>query len=284
MRMQRQRFSEAIDVRRFPHGQVDVVELDDVVVGRMTYEPGWRWSTDIKPIAGTELCTYHHVGVTLSGRLRVQTPDGTELEIGPGDVFEIPPGHDAWVIGDVPWVSVDFEAMRSYGRGPDARDNRTLSTILFTDIVESTKVAERMGDALWKEILAQHNERAQAAVDRHRGRVVKWTGDGMLALFDGAERAARGAILLRSKMEGLGLEVRQAVHSGEVEISVGDVRGIAVHAAARMLLLARASEILVSGTVHDLLDGTSFTFDDRGRHELRGMSGERPVFAITGVN
>jgi len=284
MRMQRRRFSEAVDVRRFPHGRIDVVELDDVVVGRMTYEPGWRWSTDIKPIAGTELCTYHHLGVTLSGRLRVETPDGTELEIGPGEVFEIPPGHDAWVVGDVPWVSVDFEAMRSYARGPDARDNRSLATILFTDIVDSTMVATRVGDSTWKELLAQHNEQAQAAVDRHRGRVVKWTGDGMLALFDGAERAARSAILLRSKVDGLGLKVRQAIHSGEVEVSAGDVRGIAVHAAARILMLAQPSEILISGTVHDLLDGSAFTFADRGRHELKGMSGERPIFAITDVS
>ncbi len=284
MRMQRRRFSEAVEVRHFPHGHIDVVELDDVVVGRMTYEPGWRWSTDIKPIAGTELCTYHHLGVTLSGRLRVETPDGTELEIGPGEVFEIPPGHDAWVVGDVPWVSVDFEAMRSYARGPDARDNRSLATILCTDIVASTMVAPRVGDSTWKELLAQHNEQAQAAVDRHRGRVVKWTGDGMLALFDGAERAARSAILLRSKVDGLGLEVRQAIHSGEVEVSAGDVRGIAVHAAARILMLAQPSEILISGTVHDLLDGSSFTFADRGRHELKGMSGERPIFAITDVS
>lgn len=98
VRMQRKRFHDAVDVRRFPHGRVDVVELDDVVVGRMTYEAGWRWSTDIKPIAGTEWCTYHHLGVSLSGRVRVETPDGTELEIGPGDVFEIPPGHDTWVV------------------------------------------------------------------------------------------------------------------------------------------------------------------------------------------
>lgn len=110
------------------------------------------------------------------------------------------------------------------------------------------------------------------------------SGAFLLALFDGAERAARSAILLRSKVDGLGLEVRQAIHSGEVEVSVGDVRGIAVHAAARILTLAQPSEILISGTVHDLLDGSSFTFDDRGRHELKGLSGERAVFAITDVN
>jgi class 3 adenylate cyclase len=280
MRIQRKRFSDATDIRRFPHGHIDVVELDDVVVGRMTYEPGWRWSTDIKPIAGTDLCTYHHLGVTLSGHLRVETPDGTELELGPGDVFEIPPGHDAWVVGEEPCVLVDFEAMRSYGRAPGARDTRSLATIMFTDIVDSTKVAERLGDAAWKDLLAQHNGQAQAAVDRHRGRVIKWTGDGMLALFDSAERAARAGMLLRAKVDGLGLQVRQAIHSGEVEISPGDVRGIAVHAAARILTLAQPGDILISGTVHDLLDGTPFTFEDRGRHELKGLNGERPVFAI----
>ena len=220
--------------------------------------------------------------MSLSGRVRVETPDGTELEIGPGDVFEIPPGHDAWVVGDEPWVSVDFEAMRSFGRGVDLRDNRSLATILFTDIVDSTAVANRIGDGLWKELVAQHNEQAQAAVDRHRGRVVKWTGDGMLAVFDGAEKAARCAVLLRSKIAGLGLELRQAIHSGEVEISAGDVRGLAVHAAARILALGQPNEILASGTVHDLLDGSSFQFEDRGVHELKGLSGSRPVFAITG--
>ena len=111
-RLQRKRFSEPVDVRRFPHGRVDIIELDDTVVGRMSYEPGWRWSVDVKPIATTESCQYHHVGVTLEGRLRVEMPDGTQLEIGPGDVFEIPPGHDAWVVGDTPWVSIDWEAMR----------------------------------------------------------------------------------------------------------------------------------------------------------------------------
>ena len=281
MRMQRRRFSDAVDVRHFPHGHIEVVELDDVVVGRMTYEPGWRWSTDVKPIAGTELCTYHHLGVTLSGRLRVETPDGTELEVGPGDVFEFPPGHDAWVVGDEPWISVDFEAMRSYGRQADPRDDRSLATILITDIVESTQRASNVGDGTWKGLIARHNERAQAAVDRHRGRVVKWTGDGMLAVFDGAERAARSAILLRASVSDLGLEVRQAIHSGEVDASGGDVRGMAVHVAARILALAQPNEILISGTVQDLLDGSSFSFADRGRHELKGVSGERPVFAIT---
>jgi class 3 adenylate cyclase len=282
VKLQRKRFGETADVRRFPHGEVEVVELDDVVVGRMTYQPGWRWSTDVKPIAGTDSCQYHHLGLTLQGQLRVQMPDGTELELDPGDVFEIPPGHDAWVVGDVPWISVDFEAMRTFGRTAEERAERSLVTILFTDIVNSTALAAGLGDAAWRERLAQHNERAQAAVDRYRGRTVKWTGDGMLALFDGAERAVRAAILLKSRVDELGLQVRQGLHTGEVQVSTGDIRGIAVHAAERIMELAGAGEIFVSSTVRDLLDGSSFTFEDRGSHELKGLHGERAIFAIVG--
>ena len=282
MRLQRRRFSEATDVRHFPHGQVDVVELDDVVVGLMRYEPGWRWSVDVKPIAGTDWCQYHHLGMVLEGHLRVQMPDGTELELLSGDVFEIPPGHDAWVVGDAPWISVDFEAMRSYGRSDEDRAERSLATILFTDIVGSTSQAAGMGDDVWRELLAQHNERAQGAVDRYRGRTIKWTGDGMLALFDGAERAVRAAMLLSARVDELGLQVRQGVHSGEVQVSAGDVRGIAVHAAERIMQLAGPGEIVVSGTIRDLLDGSSFRFEDRGTHELKGLQGKRQVFAVSG--
>lgn len=280
MRLQRKRFTEPADVRIFPRGRVDVVELDDVVVGRMTYEPGWRWSVDVKPIAGTDSCLYHHLGLTLQGRLRVAMPDGTELEIGPGDVFEIPPDHDAWVVGDAPWVSVDFEAMRTFGRSQEQRAERTLASILFTDIVDSTARATAIGDHRWRDLVGRHNERAQAVVDRHRGRVVKWTGDGMLALFDSAERAVRASVQLRARLAELELSVRQGIQSGEVEVVAGDVRGVAVHAAARIMALAAPDEILVSATVRDLLDGSDFGFDDRGVHDLKGLGGARRLFAI----
>src|SRR2546422_2203295 len=158
--LQRRRFSDPDDVRTIPHGRVDVVELDDRVVGRMTYEPGWRWSVDVKPIAETDTCQFHHVGVTISGRLRAQMRDGTELEIGPGDVFEIPPGHDAWVVGDEPWVSVDFEAMRTYGKQRDARDERTLASIVFTDIVDSTRRADKLGPEPWRDVVSSPNRKA----------------------------------------------------------------------------------------------------------------------------
>ena len=280
MRLQRRRFAESNDVRRFPHGKVDVVEMDDHVVGLMTYEPGWRWSTDVKPISGTESCQYHHLGYTVSGRLRVQVPDGTELEIGPHEIFEIPPGHDAWVVGDESWVGVDFEAMRTYGRKLDLEAERTLASILITDIVDSTRLAGELGATRWSDLVAEHNRKASNAIDRHRGRLVKTTGDGVLAAFDGAERAVRAAVAIRTAAAELDLEIREGIHSGEVQVTSDDVRGIAVHTAARIMSLAGPGEILVSATVMDLVAGSDLGFEDAGLHELKGLAGQRQLFRL----
>lgn len=282
MRLQRRRFAEPSDVRTFPRGRVEVVELEDTVVGRMTYEPGWRWSVDVKPIAGTDLCQFHHLGVTISGRLRAQMPDGTELELGPGDVFEIPPGHDAWVVGDEPWVSVDFEAMRTYGKARDAGVERVLASIVMTDIVDSTRRASELGAARWRDVVGEHNRKAGAAIDRHRGRLVKTTGDGVLAQFDGAERAVRGAAAIRAAIRGLGIEIRVGVHSGEVQVTDDDVRGIAVHTASRIMSVAGPDEILVSATVMDLVDGSDIAFENAGVRELKGLHGARQLYRLVG--
>ncbi len=282
MRLQRRKFSDSTDVRRFPHGHIEVVEMDDNVVGRMVYEPGWRWSVDVKPIAGTTACQFHHVGYSVSGRLRVQMPDGTELETGPDETFEFPPGHDAWVVGDEPWVGIDFEAMRTYGKLADATSGRTLASILITDIVDSTRRAAEQGPVRWREVIADHNRKASGAIDRHRGRLVKTTGDGVLAVFDSAERAVRAAGSIRGVANGLDLEIRAGVHSGEVEVSADDIRGIAVHTAARIMGAAGSGEILVSATVMDLVDGSDLAFEDAGLHDLKGLSGRRQLFRLVG--
>jgi class 3 adenylate cyclase len=281
-RLQRKRFSEPAEVREFPRGRVDVVELDDVVVGRMSYEPGWRWSVDVKPVVGTDRCQNHHVGVTLSGRFRVEMVDGTELEVGPGDIFEFPPGHDGWVVGDEPWVSVDFAGMRNYGRTAERRGERILASILFTDIVNSTATAQQLGDTRWLELVAAHNERVQFVLNRYSGRLIKTTGDGVLAFFDGAERAVRAATALHKELAVLKIELRAGIHTGEVELVPGDVRGVAVHAAARIMALAASGETLVSGTTRELLDVTGLEFEDRGNHQFKGLPGERAVFALKG--
>jgi class 3 adenylate cyclase len=279
-RLQRRQFSEPDEVRPIPNGQIDVVSLDDRIVGRMTYEPGWRWSTDVRPIAGTQSCQFHHVGVTMSGRLRVQMLDGLELELAPGDVFEIPPGHDAWVVGDEPWVSVDFEAMRSYGRAAPDAGRRRLTSILITDIVDSTARAVAVGAARWREVVGRHNELVERIVSRHDGQVVKTTGDGVIATFDSAERAVRAAIEVIEGAGLLDLRLRAGVHTGEVELAAGDVRGLAVHAAARIAGAAEAGQVVVSATVRDLLDGTGLTFQDHGEHQLKGLPGKRSLFRL----
>lgn len=281
-RLQRRRFSQPVEVRRYPHGYTEVVELENVVVGRVVEQPGWRWSVDVKPIAGTDWCQLHHMGYALEGRIHVETPDGTALELGPGDVFEIPPEHDAWVIGEEPWVAVEFAGIRSYASAGDERGERVLVALLFTDIVDSTAMAARLGDRRWRELIGRHNEVCQAVLERHRGRLVKWTGDGMVALFDAAERAVRAADSLRTRLAELDLRVRAGIHSGEVELFPDDVRGLAVHAAARVMALAGPDEILVSSAVQEILDGSGFALEDRGAHEMKGLAGKRQVFAVSG--
>jgi class 3 adenylate cyclase len=216
----------------------------------------------------------------MSGRLRVETPDGNELEIGPGEVFEIPPGHDAWVVGDEPWVSVDFEAMRTYGKQRDAQAERTLASIVITDIVDSTRMAAELGATRWRDLVAEHNRKASTAIDRHRGRLVKTTGDGVLAQFDGAERAVRGAAAIRDAAQVLGVAIRAGIHTGELQVTSEDVRGIAVHTAARIMGVAGPGDILLSATVVEILDGSGMTFDDAGVHQLKGLNGRRQLYRL----
>jgi class 3 adenylate cyclase len=279
-RLQRKSLAAPDEVRTFNNGRVEIFSLDDLDIGRTVFQPGWRWSNDVKPIAGTESCQYHHVGIVLSGRLHVEMADGLSLEIGADSAYEIPPGHDAWVVGDEPWVTVDFAGMRAYARSAVASGDRTLGSILFTDIVDSTATAERLGEAGWRTLLRDHNDRVQFELDRYGGRLVKATGDGVLAMFDGAERAVRCAAAASAAAAKLGIAIRAGVHTGEVERVPGDVRGLAVHAAARIMSLAGPHEVLVSGTTYDLVAGSGLEFDDRGKVELKGLTGPRAIYAL----
>ena len=154
-----------------------------------------------------------------------------------------------------------------------------LATVVFTDLVDSTARLSALGDERWQVLLAEH----QAVVRRHletfRGREVKTTGDGFLAIFDSPARALRCALAIRGGVEALGLEIRAGIHTGECEIVKGDVSGIAVHLAARVLGAAAPGEVLVSGTVRDLLLGSDLRFEDRGRHKLKGIEGDWQLFA-----
>jgi class 3 adenylate cyclase len=282
-RLQRRSFAQSEDVRVAGRGKVEVVELDDRVIGRYEWQPGWRWSVDVKPIAGTEWCQSHHVSYVVSGRLRVQMSDGVELELGPGEVFEIPPGHDAWVLGDEPFVTIDFEAMRGFARAQTNGSKRTLASILMTDIVDSTARAVAVGPASWQEIVRRHNELAERAIDQHEGRLVKTTGDGVIGLFNSAEQAIRAGSAIALGVRSLDIAVRAAVHSGEIEQTAGDVRGVAVHMVARMMALAGGDQIVVSSTVRDLLDGSGLDFEDFGLHELKGLPGQRQLYLMRPV-
>jgi class 3 adenylate cyclase len=271
------------EVRKMPNGVLEIYNLDDLVFGWAEFRPGWRWSTDVKPIAGTDLCEYHHIGYTISGRLGVEMADGTSAEIGPNQFFEIPAGHDAWVVGDDPWVIIDVNGMRAFGR-VDEGAHRVLGAVLFTDIVDSTATADRLGPTRWRQLLEAHQQDVQFQLDRYRGRLIKSTGDGFLALFDGSERAVRAAIAISAAAGALGVEIRAGVHTGEVEILAGDLAGVSVHVAARVMALAVAGEVLVSSTTHELVAGTGLSFEDAGLHELKGIPGQRQLFrAASGV-
>ncbi|MFI5225612.1 MAG: adenylate/guanylate cyclase domain-containing protein [Candidatus Limnocylindrales bacterium] len=278
-RLQRKSFDQPDQVRRFEHGRLELVQLDETTVGRFVNGPGWRWSTDVQPIVGTRSCQNRHVGFVISGSLQVMMDDGTELLIQAGDAYEIPPGHDAWT-GDDGFDSVEFASARTFAVSPDDEAERILATILFTDIVGSTAILEERGDAMWSRLLLEHNARIRAELDRYRGREIVTTGDGFLAVFDGAARAVRAADAMTRAVRDLAIEIRAGLHTGEVELDGGQARGVAVHAAARVAALAGPGDVLVTGTTRDLLDGSGLQFESRGTAELKGLTGERAIFAL----
>lgn len=167
------------------------------------------------------------------------------------------------------------------GIRPQQRADRTLATVLLSDIVDSTRQAAELGDARWRALLDQHDRFVHEAVSRFRGRTVKSTGDGALAVFDGPGRAVGCAVELRRACHDLGIEVRIGLHAGEIELRGEDVSGIAVNLAARVEASAAPGEILVSRTVVDLVAGSGIEFDERGEHELKGIPGRWSLFAVS---
>jgi class 3 adenylate cyclase len=280
-RLQRKSTLSPEQVRTFPNGRVEVVSLDEFVVSHLINEPGWRWSADVKPIARTDSCELRHIGLVMRGRLHVLLDDGSELEFGPGDVYEIPPGHDGWVVGDDPWDTYEFTSGRTFAVAPDEGEAR-LATLLFTDIVDSTGQLQRLGDRRWREVLLEHNEVVRAALDRFRGREVTTTGDGFLAAFDGAARAVRCGLAIASAVVPLGIGVRVGVHTGEVEFVGGNVRGLAVHLAARVMAAAGPGQVIVSALTQQLAAGSGLTFESAGQHELKGIAGSHELFRVVG--
>jgi len=198
----------------------------------------------------------------------------------PGARYVELPGQDhfPW-LGDVDRVLEEIEEFVTGARHV-AEPERVLATVLFTDIVGSTDRASAVGDRAWRATLDEHDALVRAALERHRGKEVKATGDGFLATFDGPGRAIRCALELPTVLAPLGIEIRAGLHTGEIEVRGEDVGGIAVHIAARVQAGAAPGEVLVSRTVTDLVVGSGIEFDDRGPHVLKGIPGEWQLFAV----
>ena len=221
---------------RLPGVEEDLVYIGDEIVALVVQHPGWRWSNDMRAVAGGQWCETHHVGVTLSGPQGVVLRDGTVLEFGPDDVYDILPGHDGYTIGDEPAVMIEWSGARTWG-GRNARFlDRALVTLLITDIVESTSLLATLGDAHWREVIGRHVAGARAELAQYRGTEVDLAGDGLLATFDGPARAIRCAVAIRDQALADGLHIRAAV--------------------------------------------AGFAFSDRGVNALKGIPGERRLFAL----
>jgi class 3 adenylate cyclase len=268
-------------VVRYPQGATYQVRLAGTVVSRHVLQPGWSWEADAQALVNTASCELYHRGVVLSGRMGIRTDEGEEVIIGPNQVFDLPPGHVTWVEGDEELVMVDWAGGAGFDTAPGERA-RVMVTILFTDIVDSTVRAQKDGDSVWKRTVAMHEDIVRTVLVRFGGREVETAGDSFLIVFDGAERAIRCGLALVDAVAAIGVSIRVGIHSGEVALSGERVRGVAVHAAARILAEADSGEVLVSGTTRDLAEGAAgLTFGSRGQYRLKGLEREHTLFAAT---
>lgn len=215
------------------------------------------------------------VPVAEGRKLAAAIPGAKYIEYG-----DLPHGacfaeHCEGVVGDIE------EFVTGHRDGAVPETDRVLATVLFTDIVDSTRMAVEVGDQRWHELLDRHDRLAKQTVERHRGNFVKSTGDGILATFDGPGRAVRCALAFGAAAQQIGLPLRAGLHTGEIEVRGQDVGGIAVHAAARVMAHSGANEVLVSRVVTDLVAGAGLKFMERGAYHLKGIPGQWELFAAT---
>jgi class 3 adenylate cyclase len=236
--------------------------------------------TDVRPVLGSIQAP------TLVMRRRGD-PDAREHSLALAEripharLVEFDGDDSVWFAGDAESVLDEVETFLTGQRGATP-SNRVLSTVLFTDIVGSTQRAAQLGDDAWTTVLQAHDRVVERHVAASRGIVVKSTGDGALATFDGPARAINCACAIRDAVEDIGLSIRVGLHTGEVEMVAGDVHGIAVHIAARIMALAAPGEVLVSGVIPPLVLGSRITFDERGSHALKGVPDTWPLLAVRG--
>ncbi|HEX5469854.1 MAG TPA: adenylate/guanylate cyclase domain-containing protein [Gaiellaceae bacterium] len=263
-----------------PLAATSQVRLAGTVVSRHVLQPGWSWEEHAQPAVGTPTCELYHRGVVLSGRMGIRTDEGEELVVGPNQVYDLPPGDVTWVEGEDELVMVDWAG----GAGFDPQlgeEGRAMATILFTDIVDSTARASDAGDAAWKRTVAMHDDVVRGVLPEFGGREIETAGDSFLVVFDNVASAIRCGLALIPALAALQLPIRVGIHSGEVVMSQDHVRGLAVHAAARIVDQAQAGEVLVSGTTRDLAEGaTGLEFESRGRFRLKGLNREHELFSV----
>lgn len=253
-------------LERMSLGPGDVTRMFDLIA-----------NTDVRPVLPTiqaPTLVLHRTGDQFSkigqGRYFAEHIPGARFVELPGE------DHAGWE-GDQDEGNDEIEEFIT-GHRPVHEPHRVLATVLFTDIVDSTEKARELGDRQWRELLDRHDALARAQLERHHGRLVKTTGDGLLATFDGPARAIRCASALR---DVLPVPIRAGLHTGEVELRGDDVGGIAVHIGARVAAVAGAGEVLVSRTVKDLVAGSGIAFVDRGSHKLKGVADDWQLYAVS---
>jgi class 3 adenylate cyclase len=214
------------------------------------------------------------------GDVRVNVEAGRYMarQIPNAKYLELPSSDHALWTGETERVLDEVEEFLTGSRSAIESD-RVLATVLFTDIVNSTKRAETIGDRAWHDVLDRHNALVRREISRHRGHEVRTMGDGFLATFDGPARSIRCALAINEGVEALGLQVRAGLHTGEVEMADDDLSGIAVHIASRVATMAKPGQVLVSNTVRDLVAGSNIRFHDEGSHSLKGLTESVRLFA-----
>ena len=257
-------------------GRLERLALSPGNIRRMVDLMGQMDVRDVLPLIRVPTLVMHRredtfLKVEHSRYLAEHIPGARYVELeGRDNLFAV--GDREAVIGEVE----EFLTGARHEREPD----RMLATVLFTDICDSTKLAAELGDSAWRNLLERHDSLMRRALQRHRGREVKRTGDGFLATFDGPARAIRCAASASEAMQALGISIRSGLHTGELEVMDADVGGLAVHIGARVMACAGPTEVLVSSTVKDLVVGSGLEFDDRGQRELKGVPGEWRLFAV----
>jgi class 3 adenylate cyclase len=244
-----------------------------VALTRMNFQVDVRQAL---PVISAPTLILHRTGDMI---VTVEAARHMAAEIPGARYVELPGDDHLWYHGDADAILDEIEVFLTGSRS-EREPDRMLATVMFTDIVDSTRRAAAIGDRAWRELLGRHDALMRRELERHRGREVKTIGDGFLATFDGPARGIRCAVGARDAVRDLGIEIRAGLHTGEVELIGDDVGGIAVNIGARVGSAAGPGEVLVSRTVTDLVAGSGIEFTDRGSHSLKGVPGDWQLYAV----